>query len=96
MNERHDTVARFCEAIDPSPYQRHIPPEAIRKANEVTRQKAITTHMQHARACRSLLNRIRDTDHERRRATVATMQDHVHKAKQINRTIVRMKQEAPR
>ena len=62
----------------------------------MTHTQAIAHHMQHARACRSLLNRIRDTDHERRRATVATMQDHVHKAKQINRTIVRMKQEAPR
>ena len=89
MNEVHDTVAQFCKAIDPSPYQRHIPRYAIHRA-------LIAHHMQHARACRSLLNRIKDTDHERRRATVATMQDHVHRARQINRTIVRSKQEQPR
>ena len=59
----------------------------------MTHAQAITYHMQHARACRAVLDRIRDTDHERRRATVKTMQDHVHKARQLSRTIVRMKQE---
>ena len=62
----------------------------------MTHTQAIAHHMQHARAYRNLLNRIKDTDHERRRATVATMKDHVHKARQLSRTIVRSKQETPR